>query len=177
MPKENLLDKVIRSQCSSIWTPNVLDKIAKRRNLIKRSSERWGIDPMAAASVMFQEKYYGFFADAKNALGAYKLMIGDDSYSFGPMEMQVKTAMRLLKVRGERGTRSQAISWLSHEPLAIDLAVQYLRELQNNLPSAGPTDLAKAYNLGLENALAGKRSYIGQRSESCQEEIEHALYR
>lgn len=176
MPTDNAIGYTIKSQCNSFWVPTILDRIIRYQKYIKESSKHWGIDPMAAASVMFQEKYYGPFASIKNALGAYKLMFGDNSYSFGPMEMQIATAMRLLKARGEPGTRSQSISWLNNDSLAIDLAAQYLRELQDSLPSASPTDLAKAYNLGLDNALAGKKSYVGERSVPCQEEIERALY-
>lgn len=63
-----------------------------------------------------------------------------------------------------------------HKPLAIDLAAQYLRVFQDGLSSLVPTAFAKVYNLGLENALAGKRSFIGQRFEPCLEGIEHALH-
>jgi hypothetical protein len=101
--------------------------------------------------------------------------MGNYSYSFGVTEMQVNTATRLLKDRGEEGTTRQALSWLGNNASAIDLTAQYLAELQKDIGTDVPYVLAMAYNLGAENIKKGKYSHVGNRSKYFQSEIKKAL--
>jgi RHS repeat-associated protein len=151
-----------------------LELISENRLFIEKSAKNWKIDPQAIASVIFQEKFFGVWADAKNFIGAVKLVWSED-YSFGITEMQVSVAKRLLKERGEEGSVRQAISWLSTNSGAIDLTAQYLRELQNEINETAPHSLAQAYNIGAKTFNKGKYSYVGRRSKLFQKEISKAL--
>lgn len=152
-----------------------LKLIEKNSDDIKQSAKTWNVDPIAIASVIFQEKFYGVWSVAKNIIGSYKLLLKNYTYSFGLTEMQVNTATELLKERGEKGDVKQAIKWLRDDSLAIDLTAQYLSKVQKDIGPQEPNVFAQAYNIGIESLKAGKYSYVGNRSKYFQSEIKRAL--
>lgn len=177
---DNLKSVVYSDEFAKAWIgfgepyKKALNLIAKNKEFIASSAKKWGVDPQAIASVIFQEKFMGKWADIKNLVTLPKLIF-DESYSFGLSEMQIQTAKRLLKVRGEKGTTRQAIAWLGTEVGAIDLTAQYLKELQEQTGKTDPQQLAQAYNLGADKFNKGYYSNVGRRSKYFQKEIAKAL--
>jgi len=153
-------------------TKSALTLIAQNRQNILTSAANNKVPAQALASIIFQEKLKGIWADAKNVIAMPKVATNDaGSYSFGISEMQIQTAQRL----AGGVSFDEAVALLNNPTTAIDLMGKYVAELQSQIGTNDPNALAQAYNIGAENYNKGKYSTVGLRSVEFQSEISTAV--
>jgi hypothetical protein len=117
---------------------SALKLIAKHKNDITRAAMVYDIDPVGVASVIFQEKYKGVFADLKNA-GAYVIDGGvhDDTpstRSYGLAEMQLGLAAELLGLDiNESGTKEEVFDILMKDNWSIALIAANIKKNEESL--------------------------------------------
>lgn len=73
------------------------------RETINKVADDYSVSPVGIASIIFQKKYHGVFADAKNCIalnffGRGDIESGLDTRSYGLAEMQLKLAGELLGI-------------------------------------------------------------------------------
>lgn len=106
---------------------SALELIQKHSNTINKYAEKYSVDPVAIASVIFQEKYHGAFADGKNwiALNIFDdrdVESGPNTRSYGLAEMQLKLAGELLGIDvNESGGKLKIYEALLNDEISIEL--------------------------------------------------------
>jgi len=151
----------------SLGIKSALRKIKKHRNEILFAAEVFDIDPNGIASVIFQEKYHGIFADLKDLLS----YLGDDlkstlldgekggvndktpsSRSYGLAEMQLELAAKIWGLdKNKPGTNEKAYDLLQNDKTSIALIAAYIYMNEKNIgQKLTGADAAGAHNIGGE---------------------------
>ena len=165
---------------------SALKLIKKHKEQIIFAAKVFNIEPSGIASVIFQEKYHGIFADLKD-LAAYILDMGvsdktPSTRSYGLAEMQLSLVADIWGLdKGAPGTNKKAYELLKDENICIALIAAYIsrneKEIGQKLEGA---DAAGAHNMGsagYKSVLEGTRSKseVARRSEHYQKAIQDAL--
>ena len=170
---------------------SALRNIARYRERILASSKTYGVDPVGVASIMFQEKYMGMAADAKNAAAiardAFKYAGPHPRSSYGLTEMQIGHAVEYGLQKGiinedSKNKNFEAFGILENPELAIDMAAWLAGKNQKSMGTYFTGNQAGyAHNLGVEqysDYLSGESVDVSipQRSKDYQIAIEKTLY-
>ena len=112
--------------------------IKKHRNTIKNMAQKYNVDPVGIASVIFQEKYHGIFADAKNLIALiYDGGVHDDSpstRSYGLAEMQIKLAGELLGIDPNvSGGKAKIYEALLNDEISIELIAKNIAKNEKDM--------------------------------------------
>ena len=165
---------------------SALKLIAKHKDTIMKMAERFDVDPVGIASVIFQEKYHGIFADIKD-LGTYILDGGvkDDTKptrSYGLAEMQLQLAAELIgKDINEPGVPEEVFRLLQYDTISIAFIAANIKRNEIILgKKLYGHNAAIAHNMGAKGYIdffLGKReiSNVASRSVNYQEAIRNAL--
>lgn len=167
---------------------SALELISEKRDVINRVSEYYEVDSAGVASVIFQEKYHGIWAEAKNGL-AYIAELGihdktDPTTSFGLAEMQLQRAAALLGADiKQSGIKKEMYNELMKDDRSIALIALNIAENEKVLgfklegAAAGYAHNmgAKRYNDYLNQVENPPNDKIPKRSENYQEAIKDAL--
>ncbi len=153
-----------------------LEQIAQYRDVIKSTAAKYAVDPQAIASIIFQEKFNGVWADAKDvpAIGQLALTAGyfGSERSIGLAEMKVSRAAKLLGLdSSDYKERTQAIGSLLIPDGSIDLIARNIAAYQKDIGRPLSVEEATvAHNAGSD----GLRSYI--KDEIPQAKIDASVY-
>ena len=167
---------------------SALELISEKRDVINRVSEYYEVDPAGVASVIFQEKYHGIWAEAKNGL-AYIAELGihdktDPATSFGLAEMQLQRAAALLGADiKQSGIKKEMYNELMNDDRSIALIALNIAEnekvlgfkLEGSAAGYAHNMGAKRYNDYLNQVENPPNDKIPKRSENYQEAIKDAL--
>ena len=165
---------------------SALKLISKHSDKINHVAKILGVDPVGIASVIFQEKYHGVFADLKN-VGAFIKDGGvndasPSTRSYGLAEMQLGLAAELLsKDINEPGTKKEMYETLKKDNWSITLIGAYIKRNQNELGhKLEGAAAAGAHNMGAsgyKDYVDGKRGLkdVAKRSIDYQQAIRNAL--
>ncbi len=181
-PVKETLDDLLTSQPGQ----PALDLISQHRETIIDAAEQAGIDPQQVASIMFQEKFHGVWADAKNAVGAWpQILAGQNDASIGLAEMDINTAARVMGIDATNMSEEQRdniIATLSDDKSAISLIAKNIASFEDRLGrDVTLKEATYGHNAGidaLERDLPIERgSTISRRSWEHQGAIARALGR
>ncbi len=168
-------------------TKSVLKLIAKYRDTINSVAGYYDVDPVGIASVIFQEKVNGIFADAKDEI-AYIIDggVNDTSpayRSYGLAEMQLSRAAELLGIDlSKPGSKEYVYKTLMKDKQSIALIAINIKD--NELKLGFKLTGAKAgyaHNMGYNNYKKFinndfvPKSDVYKRSNDFQEAIKDAL--
>ena len=167
---------------------SALELISEKRDVINRVSEYYEVDSAGVASVIFQEKYHGIWAEAKNGL-AYIAELGihdktDPATSFGLAEMQLQRAAALLGADiKQSGIKKEMYNELMKDDRSIALIALNIAEnekvlgfkLEGSAAGYAHNMGAKRYNDYLNQVENPPNDKIPKRSENYQEPIKDAL--
>ena len=191
---DNLSENDTLKTEKSLGIKSALKKIKKYRKEIKFAAEIFNVDPNGIASVIFQEKYHGIFADGKDFVsyviddiksGVINGGVNDETpstRSYGLAEMQLCLAAKIwgLDTNAPR-TNKKAYDLLMNDRTSIAFIAAYIsineKEIGQKLYGA---DAAGAHNMGsvdykkVLNKQKEKRP-IAKRSEQYQKAIQDAL--
>ena len=186
LTNDNLLGEESSKTEFSIGIKSALKKVKKYNKEIHFAAEIFDVDPNGIASVIFQEKYHGVFADGKNLL-AYILDGGVNdktppNRSYGLAEMQLSLVAEIWGIdKNSSGVNKKAYTLVMNDKTSIALIAAYIsineKEIGKKLKGA---DAAGAHNMGsraYKKVLTGEKSKtrIAKRSEQYQEAIRDAL--
>lgn len=161
-----------------------LDLIAQHRDTILAAAEQYDVDPMQIASIIFQEKFHGNWADAKNTFGAWpQIILGANDASIGLAEMDINTAARLMGVDSATMTsqqRNNIIESLSSDTSAIGLIAANVASFEARLGrDVTLKEATYGHNAGVDALVRDlpieRGSTISRRSWDYQESIAAAL--
>lgn len=147
---------------------SALKIIAKNRERIHAIAKLLDVDPMAIASVIFQEKYAGVFADLKN-MAAFVIDGGvndktSETRSYGLAEMQIGLAAELLGIDlSKPGAKKEVYKALLDDNCSIGLIGLNIKknEKEMNVKLKGAT-AGYLHNMGVK----GYRDFInGKKRE------------
>jgi RHS repeat-associated protein len=165
---------------------SALQLIAKHSEQIKHVAKIFDVDPVGIASVIFQEKFHGIFADMKNA-AAYILDGGvndntPSTRSYGLAEMQLGLAADLLFENiNDSGIKEKMYNLLQNDNWSIALIGLNIKRNEEKLGTKlKGKDAGAAHNMGVagyRSYLEGKRglSEVSGRSIDYQQAISDAL--
>ena len=191
---DNLSENDTLKTEKSLGIKSALKKIKKYRKEIKFAAEIFNVDPNGIASVIFQEKYHGIFADGKDFVsyviddiksGVINGGVNDETpstRSYGLAEMQLCLAAKIWGLdTNAPGTNKKAYDLLMNDRTSIAFIAAYIsineKEIGQKLYGA---DAAGAHNMGsvdykkVLNKQKEKRP-IAKRSEQYQKAIQDAL--
>ena len=186
LTNDNLLGEESSKTEFSIGIKSALKKVKKYNKEIKFAAEIFDVDPNGIASVIFQEKYHGVFADGKNLL-AYILDGGVNdntppNRSYGLAEMQLSLVAEIWGIdKNLSGVNKKAYTLVMNDKTSIALIAAYIsineKEIGKKLKGA---DAAVVHNMGsraYKKVLTGEKSKtrIAKRREQYQEAIRDAL--
>lgn len=167
---------------------SVLEDVAEHADEIKDAAERHGVDPTGLASIVFQEKYHGVFADLKNALALardYAQNGGPQpNSSYGLTEVQVGLAADLLGFDlSDSSSIDAAYEAISDPATALDVAAANIARNQEIMGrELKGSEAAFAHNMGpsrYQDYLDGKPTppsdRVARRSVDFQGSIARAL--
>ena len=161
-----------------------LDLISEHRETIVDVASQYGVDPMQVASIIFQEKFHGNWADAKNVVGAWpQVLLGANDASIGLAEMDVNTAARLMDIDPATMSsqqRDDIIDTLSDDGSAIGLIAANIASFEARLGREVTLQEATyGHNAGIEALVQDlpieRGSAISRRSWDHQDSITSAL--
>ena len=161
-----------------------LDLISQHRETIWAVSSEYGVDPMQVASIIFQEKFYGAWADAKNlALAWPQIAVGGNNASIGMAEMDINTAATLLDIDPATMSsqqRDDIIDILSNDESAIGLIAANIVSFEGRLGrDVTLQEATHGHNVGIETLMRELPIEIGsptsRRSWEHQDSIASAL--
>lgn len=142
---------------------SALQLIKKHREKINRAAEYYSVDPVGIASVIFQEKYHGIFAEAKNwiALNIFDggdVESGPDTRSYGLAEMQLKLAGEFLGIDPKENTgKTRIYEALLNDEIAIELIAKNIVKNETEMGrKLKGYEAGFAHNMGVE----GYRKYL-----------------
>lgn len=171
---------------------SALELIQKHSNTINKYAEKYSVDPVAIASVIFQEKYHGAFADGKNWIALnifddWDVESGPNTRSYGLAEMQLKLAGELLGIDvNESGGKLKIYEALLNDEISIELIAKNIVKNETEMKrKLNGYEAGFAHNMG----VAGFRKYlspfvekkdkpsdrVAKRSENYQHAIKQAL--
>ena len=165
---------------------SALKLIKKHREQIILTATLFDIDSVGIASVIFQEKYHGIFADPKD-LGSFILDRGvndktSPTRSYGLAEMQLSLAADIWGLdENVSGRNEKAYNLLKDDNTSIALIAAYIKMNEKTLGrKLKGADAAGAHNMGAsmyKAVLDGKRnkSRVAKRSVLYQKAINDAL--
>jgi len=168
---------------------SALKLIKSNRDSINRAASIFEIDPVGIASVIFQEKYYGLFADAKNCatfIVDCSFDVNDDTpktRSYGLAEMQLQTAADLLGENiDEPGVKKKMYDLLCDDAWSIALIAAYIKKNEKILNrKLNGYEAGYAHNMGAKryndylNNKNPPNNKVPKRSENYQKSIKDAL--
>jgi len=165
---------------------SALTLISEHRTKIIQVANKYNVSPQAVASVVFQEKYHGIFADIKdipaNVDASLDVTKESDKRSIGLAEMQIKRAAELLgRDLSVKEQREEVLQTLKDKNKAIELIGMDIADTEKKLGKVlSPTEAAAGYNMGskgLKDYLEGKRdlSDVAKRSIEYQRAIEKVI--
>ncbi len=160
--------------------------IKKHSEQIKFAAEIFDIDPVGIASVIFQEKYHGVFADLKDTLAfVYDHGVNEktpSTRSYGLAEMQLSLVCEIWGIdKDSPNANKEAYELLKNDNLSIAFIAAYISKNEKIIgKKLEGSDAAGAHNMGgagYKEVLEGKRSKssVAKRSEHYQKAIEGAL--
>jgi hypothetical protein len=165
---------------------SALTLIAKHSEQIKEIANFLKVDPVGIASIIFQEKYHGVFANVKNVLAYISDGgVNDDTpstRSYGLAEMQLGLAAELLgKDINAPGTKAEIFKILQDDNASIALIGLNIKKNEHELGiKLRGSAAGGAHNMGVSGYkafLEGQRelSSVGERSIEYQQAINDAL--
>jgi RHS repeat-associated protein len=138
---------------------SALKLISQYREDINRTARVFHVDPAGIASVIFQEKYHGIFAELKNvAAFVHDGGVNDNTpstRSYGLAEMQLGLAAELLAMDiNESGTKEKVFNLLSNDRWSIALIGANIAKNEEALGSKLPGIFAGyLHNMGPEGYI------------------------
>lgn len=186
--KDHNLDHVMVNR--SVPAPDGLNMVAYYNAAINTSAAKYGVDPLAVGSIIFQEKFFSAAAIAKNYIAYAKDRGGVKPHrSYGLGEMQLGLAADLLGyLESDPNRLRKTFDLITNDPqVATDLVAKNisLRQLKlgRQLTPREATILHNAGEKGLDSYLdpsTNKASFdspsrVYNRSRNWQESIKQAL--
>lgn len=169
LTNDNLLGEESSKTEFSIGIKSALKKVKKYNKEIKFAAEIFDVDSNGIASVIFQEKYHGVFADGKNLL-AYILDGGVNDNTppnrrYGLAEMQLSLVAEIWGIdKNLSGVNKKAYTLVMNDKTSIALIAAYIsineKEIGKKLKGA---DAAGAHNMG---SRAYKKVLTGEKSKT-----------
>ncbi len=173
---------------------SALKKIVNNKDEINNAAEVFGVDPNGIASVIFQEKYHGIFAEIKDSgsivwdylFNDCDLEVNDKTpltRSFGLAEMQLGLASEICGFdKNVAGTRKKAYDYLMNDSISISLIAANIKKNEKELGYRLESSAAGyAHNMGSKryrdylNGDKSVRDSVAKRSTFYQESIKDAL--
>ncbi|MCR5317383.1 MAG: hypothetical protein K6E22_04070 [Treponema sp.] len=170
---------------NSVYTALYL--IRKHRKQIQLTARLFGVDPVGVASVIFQEKYHGIFADLKDGFVYYCVDRGvndetPSTRSYGLAEMQLALVCEIWGLEKDSpGVNEKAYELVMDDNTSIALIAAYIKMNEKAIgKKLKGSDAAGAHNMGSKNykeVLEGKKEkfYVSERSVQYQKAIQDAL--
>jgi len=161
--------------------------IAHNRKAIHNASQKYQVSSQAIASIIFQEKYHGYFAEIKNFI-AYSIDLGIDDNtplkrSYGIGEMSIGLAGKLMGINpNKKGSKNKIYNAITkNNSFAIELIAKNIaltqKILKRKLNAKESAILHNAGIKGLRSYLKGDKLKGGvyDRSLNWQKSIKKAL--
>ena len=145
----------------TIDIPYGLRWVSFLRDPIKLAAQKNGVDKMAIASIVFQEKFHGIWAARKNQVSSAGVLHLTPTSSYGFGEMQLDLAADLLGIKGAPNYLEETFYVITSDAVtAIDLVAKNIareqRRRNRKLNAFESTVLHNAGRLGLESYINGE---------------------
>lgn len=131
------------------------------REPIKLAAQKNGVDKIAIASIVFQEKFHGIWAARKNQLSSRGGTILKPTASYGFGEMQLDLAAELLGIKGRENYLEETFYVITSDAvIAMDLVAKNIareqRRRNRKLNTFEATVFHNSGRLGLQSYIEGK---------------------
>jgi hypothetical protein len=147
--------------------------IADKADIIKSAADKYGVDPIGIAMILYQENYHGqFFVNMKDLIGLLrydKKTYVDDSthstFSADIGQIQLRRGAELLEINiNQPGAKAKIYGILMDENMAIDLIAANIKFEEKNLGrKINGEESGFVHNMG----AAGYKRYLSGANLYC----------